>query len=66
MFIFRQMADKYLFNSAGIIKNGECFEAALERAVADILYFSPKFYFDSPNLINWSMVKKIQKEVGYE
>jgi len=38
----------------------------LERAVADILYFNPKFYFDSPNLINWTKVEEIKKKVGYK
>lgn len=65
-FVFRKLADKYLFNSTGIIKSGDFFEANLERAVADMLYFNPKFYFDSPNLINWHKVKEVQKEVGYE
>lgn len=64
-FIFRKLKDKYLFQTAGIIPEGDFLVASLERAVADMIYFNPKFYFDSPNLINWGKVSQIQKEVGY-
>jgi len=39
--------------------------ASLERAVADILYFNPTYYFDAHNIIDWTKVKNIQKEIGY-
>ncbi|MEK7202762.1 MAG: type IV toxin-antitoxin system AbiEi family antitoxin domain-containing protein [Patescibacteria group bacterium] len=42
-YISRKLADKFLFNPAGINeKNGIMF-ACYERAVADMLYFNPKF-----------------------
>jgi predicted transcriptional regulator of viral defense system len=63
----RQLQKKYLFNSAGIKKdqNAKVFVATLERAVADMLYFNPHFYFDGQRLINWHKVGEIQEKVGY-
>lgn len=59
----RQLDDRFLFNDSGIyIKNGVNV-ATTERAVADILYFQPNFYFDNPNKIDWNKVKKIQKDI---
>ena len=61
----RQLADKFLFHPAGIIKKDGIFFATPERAVADLLYFNPMAYFDATHLIDWKKVKKIQKEIGY-
>lgn len=61
----RKLSDKYLFNSAGIIKKNGINFAGAERAIADMLYFNPKAYFDAENLINWKKVRDIQKEIGY-
>lgn len=62
----RQLDDKFLFQKNGInMKNGVN-TASIERAVADILYFQPNFYFDNPKQIDWNKVKKIQKEMGYK
>jgi len=47
-----------------IAKNGVNY-ATLERAVADMLYFSGNYHFDVPNLIDWAKVKEIQKQIGY-
>lgn len=59
----RQLDDKFLFQTNGIsIKDGVNV-ATIERAVADLLYFQPNFYFDNPNQIDWNKVKKIQKEI---
>lgn len=59
----RQLNDKFLFNKNEIeIKNGVN-TASIERAVADMLYFNPNFYFDNPKQIDWNKVKKIQKEI---
>jgi len=59
----RQLKDCFLYNDIGIIKTGKVNIATLERAVADVLYFNSKYYFDNPTAINWAMVKKIQKFV---
>lgn len=65
-YISRQMKDEFLFSEPGIIEKNNIKQAILERAVADMRYFSPNYHFDVPNLINWQKVKKIQKAVGFE
>ena len=40
-------------------------EATVERAVCDILYFNPKKYLDNFNLIDWSKVKEMSDQIGY-
>lgn len=65
-YISRQMKDGFLFNETGIKEKDGIYHASLERAVADMLYFSPKYHFDVPGLIDWTEVKKIQKIVAYK
>jgi len=65
-FMFRKLKTEYLMRNDGITEENGYFTASLERAVADILYFNPKFYFDSPNIINWEKVEEVQKKVGYK
>jgi len=62
----RQLKDDFLFNDLEIIKKKNFNIASTERAVADLLYFNPHFYFDNQNLIDWDKVKKIQKNIGYD
>jgi hypothetical protein len=64
-FVFRQLKDEYLFNPTGIIKKDGNLAATPERAVADMLYFNPKYHFDFSESINFEKVKSIQKEIGY-
>ena len=61
----RQLTDRYLYQEIGIEQKGKIKIASIERAVADLLYFNPKAYFDAKKLINWSKVKMIQKTIGY-
>ena len=62
----RKLDDKFLYNSVGIFNNKDNVKtASVERAVADLLYFNPKMYFDGERLIKWRKVKIIQKEIGY-
>lgn len=61
----RKLNDRYLYQAAGIIEKNGIKIATPERAVADLLYFNPKAYFDANQLVNWKKVKKIQQEVGY-
>jgi len=61
----RKMSDCYLNNDCGLERKDGIFYASPERAVADMLYFNPKQYFDNKKEIDWKKVKKIQKEVGY-
>lgn len=59
----RQLKDEFLYNDVGIDKTEKLNLATLERAVADILYFNPKYHFDNPNTINWAEVNRIQTTV---
>lgn len=64
-FLVRKIKDDYLYNETGIImKNGTRF-ASIERAVADMLYFNPNYYFDAKNSINWKKVEEIKNKIGY-
>jgi len=60
----RKLDDKYLYNDLGITKKETHNEASLERAVADILYFNPRFYFDNSKF-KMKKVKSLQKQIGY-
>jgi hypothetical protein len=64
-FLFRKLKDEYLYNPTGIENKGGNFVAATERAVADMLYFNPKYHFDFSESIDFDKVKRIQKEIGY-
>lgn len=62
-YYYRQLKKDFLYNDFGVNKNNILNEASLERAVADILYFNPDYYFDNPAPINWQRVHEIQKNV---
>lgn len=62
-FISRKLHDRYLFQPAGLITQNGIKQATPARAIADMLYFNPLFYFDRS--IQWRKIKKIQKEIGY-
>ena len=64
-YLSRKLADKFLFNPAGIENKGGIFAARPERAVADLLYFNPKSWLDGADLLDWKKVKRTQKEIGY-
>lgn len=61
----RQLRDRFLFNPAGITEQNRIKFASVERAVADMLYFNPRFHFDGAKFIRWKKVRQIQKAVGY-
>lgn len=64
-FLVRKMNPIYLYNNVGIyIKNNQRI-ASTERAVADMIYFNPKYHFDGENIIDWEKVKEIKKQIGY-
>jgi predicted transcriptional regulator of viral defense system len=65
IFRYRQMKEEYLHHPIGISEEEFGFVASVERAAADMLYFSPKYHFDVPDLIDFEKVKRIQAEVGY-
>ena len=62
-YYLRQLKDEYLYNDTGVNKTGKVNEASLERAVADILYFNPRYHFDNQKAINLDELKKIQHAV---
>ena len=64
-FLFRKLKDEYLFNPTGITNKDGSFVATTERAVADMLYFNPKYHFDFSESIDLKKVKRMQKEIGY-
>lgn len=65
LFIFRKLKTQYLLSPEGIKQEGGVYVAGKERAVADLLYFNPKYYFDNPSLVDWIKVREIQRKVGY-
>ena len=63
----KKMADRYLFNDAGInIENGVRI-ASTERALADAYYYNPLKYIDAhdSNLVDWKKYDEIVRAVGY-
>lgn len=44
---YRKMKKEKLFDSSGIIKKDGYYMATTERAISDMRYFNPKYYFDS-------------------
>lgn len=64
-FISRKLKDIFLYNDAGIYEKNCVLYAMVERAVADILYFNPFYYFDNDRAIDWKKVRRIQKAIGY-
>lgn len=65
LFVYKQMNTQYLLNPEGVSFVNGVYEASLERAVADSLYFKLNAYFDSPDLIDWNRVAEIKALVGY-
>ena len=64
-YLFRKLKKEFLYRNTGIEEKNKVYTASLERAVADMLYFNPKYHFDVPGKIDWEKVRFIQKEVGY-
>ena len=64
-FRFRKLKDDFLLHPAGITVQNGGFVASVERAVADMLHFNPRYAFDIPESIDFNKVRSIQKEVGY-
>jgi len=64
-FRFRKLKAAYLYNPTGITNQNGVFVASPDRAVADMLYYNPRYHFDVPGSIDFDRVKLIQKEIGY-
>lgn len=65
-YVVRKMAEKYLFSPIGILEVNQIKTASLERAVADLLYFNPRYHLDGKSLIDWDKVVAVQQEIGYQ
>jgi len=61
-YLVRKLRSKFLFNPLGLIFQNGYYQATLERAIADLLYYFPAKQFDN-RMINWAKVKAIQKGV---
>ena len=59
----RKLAPKYLFQSEGIVQKNGVRTATVPRAIADILYYNPRFHFDRP--VDWVKINALQKKIGY-
>ena len=64
-YFVRKLADRFLYQDVGIFEDSGIKKATTERAVADLLYFNSKAYFDNEKLIDWKKVKQLQKQIGY-
>ncbi len=61
--ISRKLSDPFLQNLTGLSMQGGILRASPERAIADMLYFDPKYHFDAP--IDWKRIRQLQKQIGY-
>jgi len=46
-YLYRQLKAEMLYNPDGVIEKEGYFVATRERAMSDMLYFNPKYYFDN-------------------
>jgi hypothetical protein len=65
-FLFRKLKDVYLYHPAGIEDHNGNYAATPERAVADMLYFSPQYHFDNLEAVDFERVKFLQRSIGYK
>ncbi len=61
----RRLQPRFLYNPTGIETRRGLASASTERAVADLLYFSPHYHLDMTGGVDWERVQSIRKEVGY-
>lgn len=64
-FVVRKMRNQFLYNNLGVENKNGILVAGLNRAVADMLYFNPRFHFDNQKNIEWKKVKSLQKQIGF-
>jgi len=64
-FLFRKLKDQFLYNPYGIENRDGVYIASVERAIADMLYFNPKYHFDLRENIDFKTIRNVQKNVGY-
>ena len=49
-YIYRQLKSEILFDPSGVERKDGYFMATKERAMSDMHYFDPKYYFDNMNM----------------
>lgn len=52
LYVYRKLKPEMLFSPDGVEKRDGYFMATKERAISDMLYFNPKYYFDNKNGTN--------------
>lgn len=60
-FTFRKLKDAALYNSTGVINEGNYSIATPERAFSDMMYLFPNYYFDNLKSINWERCDEMIK-----
>lgn len=63
-FVFRKLKDFVLYNSAGVLNNGNYSVASKERAFLDMIYLFPNCYFDNLQPINFQECFELVKIYG--
>ena len=58
---FRKLKNSVLYNTLGVKNEKNYSIATPERAFLDIIYLSPKFYFDNLRSINWETCFELAK-----
>ena len=58
---FRKLKNSVLYNALGVKNEKNYSIATPERAFLDIIYLSPKFYFDNLRSINWEVCSELVK-----
>ncbi len=64
-YVSRKINDARLYNPAGLSIDNGIKTATPARAIADLLYFNPRAYFDGSVTVNWQSVRALQKQIGY-
>lgn len=57
----RKMSPYILHDHEGILRDKDVYKATPERALADLLYFHPNYYLDSPKGIDMERVRELQE-----
>lgn len=52
LFVYRKLKPEILFDPNGVEKREGYYIAQKERAISDMLYFNPRYYFDNKNDTN--------------
>ncbi|MDZ7587231.1 MAG: hypothetical protein U0946_05730 [Patescibacteria group bacterium] len=65
-YLCRYLHRKYLLNRSGIKEKIGYSLASAERAVIDLWYINPSYYFDNLQAMNETKLKQLKRKVGYK